>query len=98
MSLVAIPIHYNIVIDSNNTFYDMFQMYNLKPSSTYSIGVLSKTASYGQTNMIYVTTISSTNSTTKPAKTTVTTDNNDTTNNNITGRILNPSFNWEVKR
>lgn len=31
---------------------------DLKPGSTYSIGVLSKTSSYGQTNRIHVTTLS----------------------------------------
>lgn len=30
----------------------------MKPGSTYSIGVLSKTSSYGQTNRIHVTTLS----------------------------------------
>jgi len=30
----------------------------LKPGTTYSIGVLSKTSSYGQTNRIYVATLS----------------------------------------
>ncbi|KAL5235451.1 hypothetical protein ACI65C_002861 [Semiaphis heraclei] len=35
-----------------------FTINDLKPGSTYSIGVLSKTSTYGQTNKIHVTTLS----------------------------------------
>lgn len=43
------------MININHTAY-VFQIYNLKPNSTYLIAVLLRTSSYGQTNKIYVTT------------------------------------------